>query len=196
MYHALQRYHDPSCSLCKSGKSRPLQKGNQENLEMIQPFSMAMITAAIFAVGPITHAAPPQITPGTRLVCPVELGNTCFVFGGSYLPDYDRAKTQIEAQDRESYDWNFRKGCDHKILPYIQPGEKCYGRWVKAQPMPGPTAQTLNESVQQADYQICRRSVTSKDASSAIDQFVTCLEEMKHLRAVASRPPYVIDYDL
>ena len=66
---------------------------------MMLHFSMTMLIAAIFAVGPITHASPPQITPGTRLVCPAELGSTCFVFGGSYRPDYERAKDTLMVQD-------------------------------------------------------------------------------------------------
>ena len=163
---------------------------------MLRTIAIMLTAAAIFTVGPITHASPPQITPGTRLVCPAELGNTCFVFGGTYLPDYDRAKTEIEAQDKESYEWNFSKGCDHKILPYIHPGELCYGLWVKAQPMPGLTADTLNESIRQVDYKICRHGVTRQDAAGAIDQFVSCLEEMQHLRAEAKQRPPVTGWSL
>ena len=164
---------------------------------MLRMISILFIITAIFAVGPITHASPPQNTPGTRLVCPAELGNTCFVFGGSYRPDYDRAKTKIEAQDAESYEWNFKKGCDHRILLYIQPGEMCYGIWEKAPPMPGTTAEALNERVRQVDYKICRNRVSSTLLTTeALDIFVDCLEMMQRLRADAMRPRVVIDYSL
>jgi len=158
---------------------------------MMLHFSMTMLIAAIFAVGPITHASPPQITPGTRLVCPAELGSTCFVFGGSYRPDYERAKDTLMVQDTESHEWNFRSGCDHNILTYIQPGEMCYGRWVKSPSMPSNAAEKLNAEVRRTDV-----IKEQRGKEETLDAFIRCYEQSLQRRAEASRPPVEIDYDL